>query len=172
MPDRHDDPSLAQTDIDSVLAGLLAFWAQHASNRGIRLLGMKDVSDRDRLTFGATLEGFGLRRALSLPTASMRVDFDDVATYFARLSSWTRKAPPPETEKSHRRAGRAAKRRRTISGADHLYVLETRERSDWSFETLSDAYFPRSARQHGPQFLSRAVFSSSRAAGRRTFARR
>ncbi len=135
----HED--LGPDAADDVIARLLAFWAAHAFGRGIGLLGLKDISERDRARFGASFEKLGFRPVPSLATASLRIDFPDVASYLARLSAPTRKdlrrklKARPEVRLEFRN-----------SPGPHLdqivaMYLETRERSEFTFEKLSGAYF-------------------------------
>ncbi len=134
-------PSVAADEVDGVVTEILEFWAAHAFGRGFALLGIKDISQQDRERFGASLERFGLRPVSSLPTASLRIDFNDVASYLSRLSGPTRK--------DLRRKLKARDEVRVEFRDDpgpHLdqiisMYLETRGRSDFAFEKLSGAYF-------------------------------
>jgi uncharacterized protein len=154
-------PILSRAEVDTVLVELLAYWAEHAASRRIGLLGMKDVSERDRMSLGASLEHFGLRSALSLPTATMRIDFHDMASYLARLSAATRK----DIRRKLKRRGDVRVELRTDAGPyleqiNSMY-LETRERSAWAFEKLSAQYFTEVLRKMGPGSMLVLYFSGA-----------
>jgi hypothetical protein len=142
-------PDLDADEAAEVLSIVLSFWAEHAAWRGIGLLGVKDVSDRDRAMLGAKLEAFALKPVLGLPTANVRVGFSNEAQYLSSLSSATRK---DLRRKLKRRADVRIEVRNDpgpyLAQVAAMYA-ETRERSDWTFENLPAAYFEEVLRRMG-----------------------
>lgn len=112
-----------------------------SAERGIRLIGVKDLSEPDRVCLEAPLAASGFRRLASLPTAVLPIDFTSVDEYLSRLGSATRKD-----------MRRKLKKRTTVeiayctNAADQLPLIvdmyrETRARGEMQFEELDEGYF-------------------------------
>lgn len=132
---------LAGEEASEIVDAILGAWSRQAQTRGIGLLGVKDISQADCDRYGGSLQRFGLKRMTGQSTASMPVRFPDLESYVRSLS--------PVTRKDLRRKMRRRPELRvefTDDPGPHLesimsMYLETRERSDMSFETLTPAYF-------------------------------
>lgn len=135
------DKDLCAEQCDALLEVMLDAWFDHATRRGISLLGMKDVSQADYERYGSILQRHRYTPVASLPLAYLVIDFQSTDEYLSRLSSATRK----DMRRKLRR--RSDIRVEFADRLDHVLVelmemySETRARSDWQFETLSGDYF-------------------------------
>lgn len=132
---------LAGEESSEVLDAILRAWSRQAQARGIGLLGIKDIAQADCDRYGDSLQRFGLKRMTGQATASMPVAFPDVESYMRSLSAATRK----DLRRKMRRSPELRVELVDDAGP-HLQsimsmYLETRERSEMSFETLTPAYF-------------------------------
>ena len=134
-------PSLSQPLREKILRDVIVFWSDHASGRGARLRGIKDLDDSNHSKYGKTFHRLGFRPATSLPTARMPIDFRSVDGYLARLSAATRKDLRRKLKR--RQDVRVEFRASALDYLDDIMVMykETRERSDWAFEDIPAAYF-------------------------------
>lgn len=135
------DASLDHSLREEVLRDMLAFWRADAQSRGIGLLGIKDLSDADRRRYDDCLRADGYGRVASLPGAVLPVDFASVEDYIATLGPATRK----DLRRKLRQRGRVeVEYTRDISAIlPQIMAMyrETRDRSDWVFEEMSEDYF-------------------------------
>jgi len=135
------DQDLSPEQCDALLDVMLDAWFEHATKRGISLLGMKDVSQADYERYGSVLRRHRYTPVASLPMAYLAIDFHTTEEYLSRLSPATRK----DMRRKLRR--RSEVRVEFADRLDHVLVelmemySETRARSDWQFETLSGDYF-------------------------------
>lgn len=132
---------LADQEASETVDSIFDAWSRQAQTRGIGLLGIKDISQADCDRYARNLRLFGLKPITGQSTASIAVPFPDLETYVRSLSAATRK--------DLRRKMRSRPELRVeltddaepyIESIMRMY-LETRERSEMSFETLTPAYF-------------------------------
>lgn len=134
-------PGLLADEASEVFGAILSMWEEQALERGIGLLGIKDLSSADCARFGPLLQRFGLKRVSGQTTASMAIPFRNLGDYIGSLSHATRK--DIRRKMKMRPAVRVELRTDVGSHIDaimEMYV-ETRERADMSFETLTPNYF-------------------------------
>ncbi len=135
------DPDLDAAQSCAVFDKLLRFWVTHAVSCGVKLTGIKDLSETARARFAAVLASHGLQAVPSLPTAVLPINFESEEAYLAGLSRATRK------DMRRKLKGRSQVRielSRDIGPVLHdimAMYAETRSRSDWAFEELTPAYF-------------------------------
>ncbi|OKH88569.1 GNAT family N-acetyltransferase [Thalassospira sp. TSL5-1] len=124
-----------------VMAHLLECTERWAHMSGYGLFALKDVP----MPLGRALSTAIHKRKFvtmpGLPTAWLRIDFPDIDTYLARLSSSTRK----DMRRKCRAASKVTVERVTELGDMLPRFLElyhdTRNRSEWQFEELTSDYF-------------------------------
>lgn len=133
-----DIPGVWEADLMSHLLECTEGWAQNA---GYGLFALKDVP----MPLGEALSTAVQRREFvampALPTAWLRIDFPDIETYLAGLSSSTRK----DMRRKCRAASEVTVERVNELGDMLPRFLElyhdTRNRSEWQFEELTADYF-------------------------------
>ena len=136
------DKDLSAEACNSLLEVMLNAWSEHASKRGISLLGIKDVSQVTCERYGSVLRRHRYTPVASLPMAYLAIDFDSTEEYLSRLSHATRKDMRRKLRRRNEvRVEFAARLDDDV--LDELMEMygETRARSDWQFETLSGDYF-------------------------------
>ncbi|MBC2775121.1 GNAT family N-acetyltransferase [Rhizobium sp. AQ_MP] len=124
-----------------LLTNLLRWTERWAQRSGYGLFALKDVPAPLNQALSAAIQKQEFVAMPSLPTAWLRIDFPDIETYLARLSSATRK--------DMRRKCRVAsevKVERVNELGDMLprfieLYQDTRNRSEWQFEELTSDYF-------------------------------
>ncbi|MFD1747339.1 GNAT family N-acetyltransferase [Rhizobium helianthi] len=131
-------PDLWKADLLAVMLRQTSAWAERA---GYGLFGLKDIPLPLDWTLSKAIDEAGLVRMASLPTASLSIDFSSIDTYLSRLS--------PGTRKDMRRKLRA-RSQVTVETVEDLGDLlprfielyrQTRLRSEWQFEDLTEDYF-------------------------------
>ena len=134
-------PGLSPAEAAAHIARLLAAVEGVAACEGAGLIGIKDMAEADRPTWGGAATAHGFTEVAGMPTAWLPIDFPDVETYLTGLS--------PGTRRNMRRKLRAAPAVRTetrdtiddvIDRVMALYA-ETLDRADMRFETLTAEYF-------------------------------
>lgn len=133
-------PILHQGQHKTILEKVLGRWALDARLRGVGLLGIKDLSNDLDDQFRSIFERAGFRALASLPTARLRIDFPSIDSYLTRLSAATRK--DLRRKLKCRDEVRIEFRQDVGPHLDQLMAmyLETRSRSDWTFEDLPPQY--------------------------------
>jgi len=125
----------------ALLRLLLAAFESEARQRGYRLIGVKDVPKQQKDLWESIARPLGFRPMPGMATATLGIDFRSVEEYLARLS--------PATRKDMRRKRKALsairiERRNAIDDVLpqvlELY-LDTKRRSEFQFEELTQAYF-------------------------------
>lgn len=129
------EPALRGALVNALVSG----FETAARREGCTLIGLKDMVEGDRPTWGA--RALGYRAVASLPIAHLDIDFPDLDHYCERLTASARK--------DMRRKLRTLDRVRIEVRADvddvmdRIMVLyaETRDRAEMSLEALTPAYF-------------------------------
>lgn len=134
-------PEIEHSLREAVLCQVLVHWAHNARQSGVGLLGIKDLSDGHNAQYGSALALSQFRALNSLPTAVLRIDFDSIDAYLARLSAATRK--DLRRKLKCRDVVRVEFRQDVGPYIEPIMAmyLETRSRSDWSFEEIPSQYF-------------------------------
>lgn len=130
-PDRHE----------MLFEAMLSGFEDYARKRKCVLGALKDIPQPVEAGIDRVIKDHGYAPLGGMPTAWLAIDFNDMDSYFARLSSSTRK--------DMRRKLRAREKVRVeyhTQFGDHLPRImqlynETRTRSEWQFEELTPAYF-------------------------------
>lgn len=130
-PDRHE----------MLFQAMLSCFEDYARTRKCVLGALKDIPQPVDAGIDRVIKDHGYAPLGGMPTAWLAIDFNDMDSYFARLSSSTRK--------DMRRKLRAREKVRVeyhTQFGDHLPRImqlynETRNRSEWQFEELTPAYF-------------------------------
>lgn len=131
-------PTVWKADVVTALLNSAVAWAWQS---GYALFALKDLPLPLDPALAHALDLCGFVVMDSLPSASLRIDFPDIETYLARMSSGTRK--------DMRRKIRAASQV-TVETVNDLGSLlprfmelyqDTRQRSEWQFENLTSDYF-------------------------------
>ena len=134
-------PELDRAARNAVLTQLIDHWRQHAASSGISLLGLKDLSQSDSDGFAQALAASGFRMTASMPSASLKIDFDSEEAYLGKLSSATRKDMRRKLKsRDNIRVERVCEAEHLLGEIMEMYQ-ETRARSDWAFESLDASYF-------------------------------
>ena len=84
-------PGLSQAERTSVVTRLLEAIEMVAAGARAGLLGIKDLAEVDRSSWGIAATARGFTEVSGLPTAWLPIDFPDVEAYLARLSPGTRR---------------------------------------------------------------------------------
>lgn len=129
----HDKPGLLQA--------IVAEFERYAGAHGCKLTGIKDIPETMELLWNPTIRARGYANLPGLPTAYLDIDFACVDEYMARLSYSTRK--------DMRRKLREAEmvEIQHVTSLDSLLpeimalYHDTRNRSQWQFEELTEEYF-------------------------------
>lgn len=128
-------------DKPALLQAMATEFESYAIARGCRLIGIKDIPETMELIWNLAICARGYADLPGLPTAYLDIDFSTMDEYVARLSAATRK--------DMRRKLRAAE----IVEIQHVTALDTllpeimllyhdtRNRSEWQFEELTEEYF-------------------------------
>lgn len=132
---------LSVSDRDAVVTCLLQAFEAEARRERCGLLGLKDVAAPDRAILEPSAEALGYCPLPSLPIAHLDIDFSDLDTYLARLSSSARK--------EMRRKLRVRDQVRIEVRDDVTDLIEaimplyaqTRARAEMTFEDLTAGYF-------------------------------
>lgn len=134
-------PDVAITRHAALFSELLGAFERCAADEKCALMALKDVSET---TPAALLDVLSKRRYSpigSLPTACLDIDFETIEAYLEGLSSGTRK--------NMRRKLKSLEKVRIETRSDFADLLpqvmalyhDTRNRSEWQFEELTEAYF-------------------------------
>lgn len=134
-------PELAEGDVTELLTRMVQAFEAYADSKQCRIVGIKDVPDSCRNLWDACLHPLRYGALQSLPTAALPIDFVSIDDYLARLSHRTRKDMRRKmkafssvtVEKCHDLTG-------VLPQVMALYH-DTRDRSEWQFEELTEAYF-------------------------------
>ena len=134
-------PAVPATRRPELLALLLAGFERFADSQGCSLRAAKDIPQTQGPSFRHILSDAGFAATPGLPTAWLDVDFASIDEYLQRLSAGTRK--------DMRRKLKSEQHIRTEIRTDLTDVMprvmtlyaETRNRSDWQFEMLTEGYF-------------------------------
>jgi predicted N-acyltransferase len=139
VPGFHPDVPAARRP--ELLAALLKGFERFAGMQGCPLRGVKDFPNTMREGLRCVLDDEGFAATPGMPTAWLDVDFNSIDDYLGRLSAGTRK--------DMRRKLKSSEYIRIEARTDLADLLprvmrlyrETRNRSDWKFETLTAGYF-------------------------------
>lgn len=124
-----------------LLRQILDGFRRMADEEGCALRGIKDVPETLPASLRAEFAADGYAVMPSLPTAWLDIDFASIEEYLAKLS--------PGTRKDMRRKLRSRELVSVDYHSDISTILprfmelynDTRNRSEWQFEALTDAYF-------------------------------
>ena len=125
----------------ALLAELLSFFEQVAATEHCGLIGLKDIPEPTSAEFDALFAARGYASIGGLPTAWLDIDFKTIDEYLARLSSGTRK----DMRRKMKSFEQVRVEIRTDFGEFLPEVMalyhDTRNRSEWQFEELTQDYF-------------------------------
>jgi len=107
----------------------------------IKLLGIKDVPEADKPLLDNVPAAKKYKSIISMPSASLKIDFKNIDEYFAKLSHATRKDIRRKLKKLSELRIEKKTNIDDIIDILHEMYLDTRSRSDWQFETLTKDYF-------------------------------
>jgi predicted N-acyltransferase len=134
-------PDVADTRKPELLALLLAGFDRFADNQGCSLRAAKDFPETQGEALRRVFNNAGFAPTPALPTAWLDVDFNTIGEYLQRLSSGTRKDMRRKLKsEQHIRVEVRADLAELMPRVMALYG-ETRNRSEWQFETLTEGYF-------------------------------
>ena len=159
------DPELDEAQSHEVFGKILRFWVTHALSCGVKLTGIKDLSETARARFAAVLVSHGLRTVSSLPTAILPIEFESEEAYLAGLSRATRKDMRRKLKgRSQVRIELSRDINPNLKDIMAMYA-ETRSRSDWAFEELTPAYFREVITRLPDKAMMALYYSGSRLIG-------
>ena len=132
---------MAMADRAKLLTRMVAAFEEYGQQQGYKLFGIKDIPEAAQPLWQACLNEQGYASITSLPTAYLDIDFTTEEEYLAQLSAVSRK--------NMRRKLRATQNVRIeFSDEVNAYLPQimalykaTKERSDWQFEELTEAFF-------------------------------
>lgn len=134
-------PSVGKPRQEALFETLLKCFEAFAKSRQCVLGALKDVAQPVAPGMERVIQAHGYAPLGGMPTAWLPIDFPDMETYFARLSSGTRK----DMRRKLRARDKVRVEYRTELGDYLPRVMElyhdTRNRSEWQFEELTPAYF-------------------------------
>jgi predicted N-acyltransferase len=139
VPGFHPDvPEVRRSEL---LALLLAGFERFADSQGCALRAAKDIPETQGPALRHVLSDAGFAATPGLPTAWLDVDFASIDEYLQRLSAGTRKDMRRKLKsEQHIRAEIRTDLSDLMPRVMALYA-ETRNRSDWQFEMLTEGYF-------------------------------
>ncbi|MGH1417237.1 MAG: GNAT family N-acetyltransferase [Hyphomicrobiaceae bacterium] len=85
------DAGLSKSEKDCVFEKLISGFEKFAATKGIKVLALKDVTDRDGQRFSPNLKARGFARMASLPIATLPLPFENLDNYLASLRPNMRK---------------------------------------------------------------------------------
>ncbi|WP_321380078.1 GNAT family N-acetyltransferase [Rhizobium sp.] len=134
-------PEIVDDQYALVFETLLSAFETYARHRKCAMTALKDIPQTTFSAFTDTINKRGYTGLDGMPTAWLPIDFDNIETYFTRLSAATRK--------DMRRKLRTREKVRVEHWHNYGTLLPrimefyqaTRARSEWQFEELTTAYF-------------------------------
>ncbi|UHS58678.1 GNAT family N-acetyltransferase [Agrobacterium vaccinii] len=134
-------PDVAGSQRPALFSQLLSAFEAYATDEKCTLMGVKDVPETTPFALVDVLRERGFATIGSLPTASLDIDFTTIEDYLECLSASTRK--------DMRRKLKSLEKVRIETRTDFADLLpqvmalyhDTRNRSEWQFEELTEAYF-------------------------------
>jgi predicted N-acyltransferase len=124
-----------------LLALLLTQFERMAVQKKYRLVGVKDVPARQKQLWDKVALPLGFRPVPGMPTAYLPVDFASIEEYLNRLSSGTRKDMRRKLKAlAELRIEHRTQINDVLPQVQKLY-LETKARSEFQFEELTEKYF-------------------------------
>lgn len=132
-------PCVPETQKSVLLSQLLSGFEHYALSHGGRLLGIKDIPERQKILWDVAAPDYSAVPGMA--TAHLDIDFDSIDEYLARLSYQSRK----DMRRKLKNAGNIRIEERTniddvLPEVFKLY-RDTKERSEFQFEELTEDYF-------------------------------
>lgn len=135
------NPRLEEQKRAPLLAAMLAYFENYAAEQACPLIGIKDISAPLQQRFGNQFRHSKFSAMPGMPTASLDIDFSSTDEYLGRLSSGTRK----DMRRKLRSLDRLRVDYRThiddVLPEIMMLYHDTRNRSAWQFEELTEGYF-------------------------------
>lgn len=134
-------PSVGEPEKPALLEAMVSEFERHAYAQGCKLIGIKDIPETMEAVWSCAIHSLRYAALPGMPTAYLDIDFASMDEYMARLS--------PATRKDMRRKLKTAsvvEVKTAASLEDVLPVVmalyhDTRNRSEWQFEELTEYYF-------------------------------
>lgn len=134
-------PSADAAKKELLLSELLDAFEQYGSDQGCRLLGIKDIPETFLQDYPTLFSDRAYGALPGMPTAWLAIDFASLDEYLARLTSGTRKDMKRKLKSlDDVRIEYRSQIEDVLPRVMSLYH-DTRNRSEWQFEELTDAYF-------------------------------
>lgn len=145
----HPDVSTGQKP--GLLHVMLSEFERYAGEYGCKLVGIKDLPESEDAIWKSAARTLKYASLPGMPTAYLDIDFATMEEYMARLSPATRK----DMRRKLKISGAVEIQQVTTLDANLLPQVmalyrDTKARSDWQFEELTEAYF-RGVLTHMPQ---------------------
>lgn len=134
-------PRVNAADKPVILRAMALEFERYACAQGCKLISIKDVPEPMQPMWRPAIQALKCASLPGLPTAYLDIDFASIDEYMAQLSSATRK-----DMRRKLKAADAVEIRTTASLEDVLPQVmalyhDTRNRSEWQFEELTEDYF-------------------------------
>ncbi|WP_426011479.1 GNAT family N-acetyltransferase [Caulobacter sp. DWR2-3-1b2] len=146
---------LSEADRLAVLEALIFAFEQDAARAGCSLMGVKDADPAQADLWSSAMAGAGYSAVPGQAIADLAIDFADLETYLARLSSGARR----DMRRKLRSRGKVRIELRVELGADLPRAMalyrQTLARADAQLETLTPGFFKAVAER----MPGRAVFA-------------
>ena len=134
-------PHLNDAETTSLLQAMVEAFEHYASAQGCKLFGAKDIPESMENVWKQDAQTLGYARLPGMPTAYIDIHFTSADEYMATLSATTRK----DMRRKLREAD--AVEIQTVHSLDGILpevmalYHDTKSRSDWQFEELTEDYF-------------------------------
>lgn len=133
--------SINETKKVFLIQSMMSEFERYAAIKNCKLIGIKDIPDMMESLWDSSLHSHHYARLAGMPTAYLDIDFATIDEYMARLSASTRKDMRRKLKQAH-----AVDIRITTCVEELLHEMmplyrDTRNRSDWQFEELTEDYF-------------------------------
>jgi len=142
-------PGVREERKAELLRRLLRYFAQETHALDFRLTGVKDMPKRQKALWDDAALPMGFRLVPGMATAHLDIDFSSIEGYLARLGSATRKDMRRKLKMLPELRIERRDRLDDVLPQVHALYLDTKNRSDFAFEELTETYFSGVLRRMG-----------------------
>ena len=134
-------PQLNVAEKEQLSHAMVAGFERYAEQHHCKLIGIKDIPETLEAIWKPGITALKYATLPGMPTASLEIDFADMDTYMARLSYSTRKNMRRKMKEAEKVRIEVVHSLAEVLPQIMALYHDTRGRSEWQFEELTEAYF-------------------------------
>ncbi|MBF0544335.1 MAG: GNAT family N-acetyltransferase [Candidatus Riflebacteria bacterium] len=134
-------PSIKESEKPRLLKKLLGAFEKKAKELGYSLLAIKDVPETLKPLWDQIASKRGFKSMTSLPTGILKIEFSSIEEYLKKLSYSTRKDIRRKMRKFKDLRVELKNNIDDVIGPMMEMYQDTKNRSEWTFEDLTEKYF-------------------------------